>query len=140
MPTRGVALVVAPAYTDSPAGSNADILRWRRRRKVLRQRCIVGRRRGIAVDRIDKVGAPADSNTPADARADVGVGHAGGLHDGSNLRNRRESQHRYPCGSPRPHPQIHRDLLPVTAGVSFGRYEPRAAVYSSASTVRPEFV
>jgi len=59
----GVALLEAPAYTDSPAGSNADICRrrwWRWGRKVLRQRRIVGRRRDIGVDRIGNVGAPAN--------------------------------------------------------------------------------
>lgn len=134
-PTRGVALLGAPAHMDTLAGSNADTYRrrwWGRGRKVLRQRRIVGRRRDIGVDRIGNVGAPADRNTSADAGADVGVGHTGGLHDGIYLRNRRKSQHRYPHGSPRPQPQIHRDLLPVTAE--------RVAVYSSAFTMRPQFV
>src|SRR5208337_1354346 len=56
-PTPGVALSGAPAYMDSPAGSDAHT--YRRRwwgRKVLRQRRVVGRRWDIRVDSIGNVG------------------------------------------------------------------------------------
>jgi hypothetical protein len=109
----------ATAY--SPA-SNADVYRWRWGRIVLRQRRIVGRRWDIGVDRIGNVGAAADRNTPADVRADVGVGHARGLNDVTHFRNRRDRQHRYPRGSPRSDAQIHREVLPSRLeAFSFGR-------------------
>lgn len=103
---------------NSPAGSDANIHRGRRRwgRKVLRQWCIRVRWRDIGVDSIGNVGAPAHGDTPADACADVGVGHTGRLYDGIHLRNRGKGQYSYrPC-SPRPHPPVHQDLLTLTGG------------------------